>query len=58
MATGIIMPPQAPMMGSSAWRKDRNSPTIISRLISSPTVKKKMAISASLMNASMLIGSP
>jgi len=42
------MPPTAATIGSSAVRRSANSPTRNSRLISSPTLKKKIAIKPSL----------
>ena len=41
------MPPMAAKIGSDAFFNEFNSPPIISRLISSPTVKKKIAINPS-----------
>ena len=38
-----LLPPTAAIMGRSAWRKLESSPTRISRLISSPIVKKNTA---------------
>ena len=48
MITGIIIPPQAPIIGNRAFSFDDNSPTLISLLISKPTDKKKIAIRKSL----------
>ena len=45
---GLIIPPQAATIGNKACRKLDNSPTNVSRLISSPTLKKKIVIKASL----------
>ena len=42
--TGTSIPPQAPMTGASAFFTLESSPQSISRLISSPTLRKKMAI--------------
>ena len=42
------MPPAAAMNGIAARRQPASSPATISRLISSPTMKKKTAMSASL----------
>ena len=42
------MPPSAAAIGSAARRSSRSSPTTISRLTSSPTTKKKIAIRPSL----------
>ena len=47
---GTIMPPMAAAMGMAAWRVDANSPASTSRLISSPTRRKKMAIRPSLIH--------
>ena len=47
-AAGTIMPPNAAIAGSAAFFGSRNSPTTSSRLISSPTTKKKIAIKPSL----------
>ena len=52
------MPPIAAMIGSRALRNDESSPTSTLRLISRPIVKKNIAMRASLMNASSVIGSP
>ena len=49
--TGKIMPPHAPMTGARAFFTLDNSTTSSSRFISSPTVRKKMAIRKSLMKA-------
>ena len=49
--TGTIMPPQAPMTGARAFFMLDNSPQSTSRLISKPTLRKKMAIRKSLMKA-------
>ena len=51
-STGRAMPPHAPMMGNRAFFRVESSPTRISRLISSPTVKKNKAMRKSLMNSS------
>ena len=51
-------PPQAPAMGRAACRGDASSPTNISRLISSPTRKKKTAIKPSLIQWCRLRVSP
>ena len=56
--TGITIPPMAATIGSNACLIEVNSPTSTSRFISSPMVKKKMAIKASLINAMTVIGSP
>jgi hypothetical protein len=46
------------MMGSNAWRRLDSSPTNISRLISNPTLKKKIVISTSLMKVIKIMGCP
>ena len=56
--TGMIMPPQAATTGSKAFRGEESSPTSSSRLISNPTEKKKIAMRASLMKSSNVIGLP
>jgi hypothetical protein len=48
IAAGTTMPPMAPAMGTITRRGSDSSPTTISRLISSPTTKKKITIAASL----------
>ncbi len=50
MSAGTTMPPIAPAIGSAAWRGDDSSPASPSRLISSPTSRKKIAISPSLIH--------
>ena len=50
-ATGTSIPPQAPIKGNSALRGEASSPTRISRLIYSPTDKKKMAMKKSLIRS-------
>ena len=52
------MPPIAAPMGSNDLRGVDNSPTRNSRFISSPIVKKKIAIKASLIKSSSVIGEP
>ena len=49
---GIIIPPKAAMTGSNAFLNEESWPTSTSRLISRPTVKKKITINISLMNLS------
>ena len=46
------MPPIAAAMGSMAFLNDDRSPISISRLISSPTTKKKITINPSLIQCS------
>ncbi len=46
-SAGTVMPPIAARIGRLAARGSRSSPHTNSRLISSPTTKKKIAISAS-----------
>jgi hypothetical protein len=48
IAAGRIAPPSAAKTGSAAALRSRNSPVTNSRLISSPTTKKKMAMRPSL----------
>src|SRR3712207_1149315 len=48
MMAGATAPPTAAATGSAAPRTDDSSPTRTSRLISSPTTKKKIAMSPSL----------
>ena len=55
---GAIMPPSAPKHGSSAALTSLRDPNANSRLISSPTLKKKMAISPSLTHSCALRKSP
>ena len=50
MMTGTSIPPHAPMIGRIALRHDESSPAIISRLISKPTERKKIAIRKSLIS--------
>ena len=50
ISTGMSIPPHAPMMGRMAFLMEESSPTRISRLISKPTERKKMAIRKSLMS--------
>ena len=45
MMMGMSTPPHAAMMGSSALRTSRSSPTNISYLISRPTHRKNSVIS-------------
>ena len=47
MAAGTTTPPAAANTGSEAARHVRNCPSTISRLISSPTSRKKIGISNS-----------
>ena len=49
------MPPRAASTGRMARRKLESCPQTISRLISSPTEKKKITIRPSLMNFSTVI---
>ena len=49
---GTIIPPSAAAIGTIAAHGSRSSPTAISRLISSPTTKKKIVIRPSLTHAS------
>ena len=58
ISTGTIIPPHAPMIGRSAFFNDDNSPTRISRLISRPTERKKMAMRKSLITCMIVIGCP
>ena len=55
MRAGTATPPKAAMMGRIAFLKDDSSPHTTSRLISRPTVKKKITIRMSLMNFSTVI---
>ena len=48
MRAGATRPPSAAATGRSALRKVESCPTESSRLISSPTTKKKIAIKPSL----------
>ena len=50
MEAGTTMPPIAAAIGSAAWRGDASSPASASRLISSPTRRKKTAMSPSLIH--------
>ena len=54
----MIIPPQAAMIGNKACLILESSPTNISRLISSPTLKKKIVINTSLMKVINVIGCP
>ena len=56
--TGMSMPPQAPITGASAFLTEESSPHRTSRLISSPTLRKNIAIRKSLMNVPKDIGTP
>ena len=47
-SAGIAMPPSAATTGSMAWRRSASSPSMVSRLISSPTNRKNTAIHRSL----------
>ena len=58
MMIGMIIPPNAAMTGRRAFRRLESSPTNSSRLISSPTEKKKMAINASFINDMMVMLEP
>ena len=49
---GTSIPPAAAITGKIAWPKLERSPTCISRFISKPTCKKKMAIKPSLTHSS------
>ena len=51
-SAGSTAPPAAPKMGRSALRGFTSSPAVISNLISSPTIRKKMAMRKSLMRCS------
>ena len=53
---GTSIPPTAPAMGNTDCLKDASSPLTISRFISMPTWKKKMAISPSLIQCSTVCG--
>ena len=53
MRAGTITPPMAATAGRAAARGSRSSPVTSSRLISRPMTKKKMAIRASLIQASI-----
>ena len=55
MSAGTATPPKAAITGRMAFLKEDSSPHTISRLISRPTVKKKITIRMSLMNFSMVI---
>ena len=55
MAAGITTPPKAAITGRIAFLKEESSPHTTSRLISRPTVKKKITMRMSLMNFSMVI---
>ena len=57
-STGTTIPPHAPMIGSIAFFSDESSPTRISRLISRPTDRKKIAIRKSLMTSITFIECP
>ena len=57
-STGIIIPPHAPIIGRSAFCHVESSPTRISRLISSPTDRKNIAMRKSLMTFSSVIACP
>ena len=52
MAAGRMAPPAAATMGSVAFLTVLSSPTSSSRLISTPTTRKKMAIRPSLIHSS------
>ena len=52
---GTSMPPAAASTGRMARRADESCPQTIARLISSPTAKKKITISPSLMNFSTVM---
>jgi hypothetical protein len=52
MIAGATRPPSAAATGNSALRKLESCPTTSSRLISSPTTKKKRAISPSFTQCS------
>ena len=54
----MSIPPQAPMIGRRAFSFDESSPTMISRFISSPTERKKIAMRKSLMTAPSDIACP
>src|SRR5215475_6686005 len=45
------MPPSAPAIGSATWEGCESSPSTTSRLISSPTSRKKIAIRPSLIHS-------
>ena len=55
MMAGASMPPAAASTGRIARRTDDSCPQTISRLISSPTAKKKITIRPSLMNFSTVM---
>ena len=55
MTAGASMPPAAASTGRIARRTDESCPLTISRLISSPTVKKKITIRQSFTNVSTVI---
>ena len=48
MIAGTTIPPKAALTGRIDFSSEESCPTTISRLISSPTTKKKTAISKSL----------
>ena len=52
---GTATPPKAAMIGRIAFLNDESSPQTTSRLISRPTVKKKITIRMSLMNFSTVM---
>ncbi|MNR28871.1 hypothetical protein D3C85_1462190 [compost metagenome] len=52
MIAGMAMPPSAAMPGSTMRAAPRNWPSSTSRLISSPTSRKKIAIRPSLIQCS------
>lgn len=52
---GTSIPPRALARGKAGWRTDASSPLSTSRLISRPTIRKKMTISPSLIQCSRLL---
>ena len=54
-SAGTTTPPKAAITGRMAFLKVESSPHTTSRLISRPTVKKKITMRMSLMNFSMVI---
>ena len=57
MAAGTTIPPSAAMAGSATLLRSDSSPATTSRLISSPTSRKKIAISRSLIQISRVLSS-
>ena len=54
MSAGTMAPPIAQRIGRDACLGEESSPSTISRLISSPTSRKKIAINPSLIQSSVL----